>query len=603
MSSIEHQVPMASPPLAETDAGRLRLRSLAGLQYLRRRALVNTLQGKLSSAQWQLWMALFTSLVFWCGLYVVFRGGFELLERNQLVSSFLVELLFGVYFSTLLMMLVFSTAIILYAGLFDSDETRLLLVRPIPADFVFGLKFQESLFFSSWGFVLLGSPMLVAYGVTVSAPIAFYFLAAIYLVAYCLLPASVGSLICLGVTALIPRRKNEILAAGVVIGLLLGGLFLFRAWRAATSSNMWLLQLLQQMQLSNLPFLPSHWISKGLLAATFPGGLPRSLFFLGVLISNSLLAYLIASWAYAQRYRYAYDRVHSHNFFRKRRESNWLPAVVHRTFGFLPAPVRVLIVKDVRTFSRDPVQFLQLSIFTGLIALYIVLLSRVTHYAEHPYWRNMISFLNLSVMALFLTVFTSRFVFPLLSLEGQRLWILGLCPIGRDSIMWGKFVFSAAGAILLTSGLMLLSTLILNFDALLVAVQLTLVLILGCGVSGISVGLGARFANQKERDPSRIASGIPGTLNLVVSLFFIVFVISSIAVPYHFYSLTLTPDAEQAEAVRHVQKLRVPGGDGMPWADFRIWLTLSLSLCVAAGLTAVLLPMRLGIRAFRKMEV
>jgi len=603
MSSIDHPVPISPPAVPATSAGGLRLRSLSGLQYLRRRALINTLKGKFAGAQWQLWMALSTSIVFWSGLYIMFRGGFELLERNQLVSSFLVELLFGLYFSTLLMMLVFSTAIILYAGLFNSDETRLLLVRPIPADFVFGLKFQEALFFSSWGFVLLGSPMLAAYGVTVEAPLAFYFLATIYLVAYCLLPASVGALICLMVTALIPRRKKEMILAAVVAALLLAGFMAFRAWRAASSSNMWLLQLMQQMQLTNLPFLPSHWISKGLLAATFEGGLPRSLFFLGVLVWNSLLAYLIASWAYAKRYRHAYDRVHSHNFFRKRRDSTWLPAVVNRMFAFLPAPVRVLIVKDVRTFSRDPVQFLQLSIFTGLIALYIVLLSRVTHYAEHPYWRNMISFLNLSVMALFLTVFTSRFVFPLLSLEGQRLWILGLCPIGRDAIMWGKFVFSSAGAILLTSGLMLLSTLILNFDPLLVAVHMSLVVILGCGVSGISVGLGARFANQKETDPSRIASGIPGTLNLVTSLFFIVVVITSIAVPYHFYSLTLTPDAEQVEAVRHVQRLRVPGGNGLEWNDFRPWLAGSLSLCVALGLAAVLLPMRLGIRAFRRMEV
>jgi ABC-2 type transport system permease protein len=422
-------------------------------------------------------------------------------------------------------------------------------------------------------------------------------------VAYCLLPASVGALLCLLVTVLVPRRRNEFVFAAVVAVLLAGVLFSYRAWRAAANSDVWLLQLLRQMQVGNLPFLPSNWISKGLLAATFPGGLQRSLFFLGVLVSNSLLAYLIAAWAYARYYRYAYDRVHSHNFLRKRRERSWLPGIVNGVFGFLPSQVRVLIVKDVRTFSRDPVQSLQLLIFTGLIALYIVLLSRVTHYAEHPYWRNMISFLNLSVMALFLTVFTSRFVFPLLSLEGQRLWILGLCPIGRDSIMWGKFVFSAAGAMLLTSGLMLLSSLILDYDPLLTVVQFTMVLILACGVSGISVGLGARFANRKETDPSRIASGIAGTVNLVTSLFFIVLVISAIAVPYHFYSLTLTPDAEQAEAVRHVQRLRVPSGDGLPWDQFRIWLAASLGLCLAVGSAAVLLPMRLGIRAFRRMEV
>ena len=31
-------------------------------------------------------------------------------------------------------------------------------------------KFQEAMFFSSWGFFLLASPMMIAYGIVVGAP-------------------------------------------------------------------------------------------------------------------------------------------------------------------------------------------------------------------------------------------------------------------------------------------------------------------------------------------------------------------------------------------------------------------------------------------------
>ena len=38
--------------------------------------------------------------------------------------------------------------------------------------------------FSSWGFLLLGSPMLVAYGISVQAPTAFYGIFFLYLISF-----------------------------------------------------------------------------------------------------------------------------------------------------------------------------------------------------------------------------------------------------------------------------------------------------------------------------------------------------------------------------------------------------------------------------------
>ena len=63
-------------------------------------------------------------------------------------------------------------------------------------------------------------------------------------------------------------------------------------------------------------------------------------------------------------------------------------------------------------------------------------------------WVNMVSFLNLSVVGLLLSTFTTRFVFPMISLEGRRFWILGLLPVRRTTILWSKFFFAAGGAII-----------------------------------------------------------------------------------------------------------------------------------------------------------
>ena len=50
---------------------------------------------------------------------------------------------------------------------------------------------------------------------------------------------------------------------------------------------------------------------------------------------------------------------------------------------------------------------------------------------EWPY-QNILSLLNLCAVALLLCTYTGRFVYPLLSLEGTKFWILRLLPLERS---------------------------------------------------------------------------------------------------------------------------------------------------------------------------
>ena len=155
--------------------------------------------------------------------------------------------------------------------------------------------------------------------------------------------------------------------------------------------------------------------------------------------------------------------------------------------------------------------------------------------AQTPYWRNLVSFLNLSVTALILSTFTSRFIFPLLSLEGRNFWILGLLPLRREQILWSKFVFSSAISLFATEALVVLSDLMLRITPVMIGLHVGMIAVLCLGLSGISVGLGARLPNLRETDPSKIAAGFGGTLNLLVSLVFIFAIVTALALPCHLY--------------------------------------------------------------------
>ena len=142
------------------------------------------------------------------------------------------------------------------------------------------------------------------------------------------------------------------------------------------------------------------------------------------------------------------------------RSGCWIGCCIDLLF-FIPWHTRVLMVKELRIFRRDPVQWMQFLIFFGLLALYFVNIRRFTYNAQYS---ALIGFLNLAVVGLILSTFTTRFIFPMVSLEGRRFWILGLLPLSRDTILWAKFLFAAAGSFIPCSTLVLLSDSMLGIE-------------------------------------------------------------------------------------------------------------------------------------------
>ncbi len=209
--------------------------------------------------------------------------------------------------------------------------------------------------------------------------------------------------------------------------------------------------------------------------------------------------------------------------------------MIARLLSFVHPGTRLLIEKDFRTFRRDPSQWGQVVLFTGLLVLYFTNIRRMFVRDIEWVYQNGISALNLCAIALLLCTYTGRFIYPLLSLEGRKFWILGLLPLKRAQLLWGKFAFSTTGGILLAGSLMLLERFDVEMpiDAILLH-QLTVV-VLTAGLSGLSVGLGACMPNFRESDPSKIAVGFGGTLNLVMGLGFLLMTLALMAGPWHLF--------------------------------------------------------------------
>lgn len=595
------RVPAALPFAAERET----------MARLRRRLLQGNILKKFRTARLRLGLIVVLSCCFWIGLYIIFSRGLEF------VASFgnLKTTIFNTYFTALMLMLTVSSGLIMYSGLYRSEETRFLLTLPIRGETIFAHKLQEAVWFGGWGFLLTSTPMLVASGVNagdpghpLGAPWYYYPLMLAFLVSFMYIPANIGALVCVLVVSWLPRRRRQFLIMGIVVIL---AIMAWIGWSAfhvhpQVFSSGWFRDLGDKMAYTQQRFLPSYWLCAGLLEAEQNQLYPElivqpwseSLMYLAVLISNALMCQLIAVKIAGVRVRPSFQRLQAEvSVTQQPKASSGRPILIENqrspwAFGesWFPATrqLRILILKELRIFCRDPVQYIQFVLFTGLLALYLVNLKKFPYEGEQA---TMIGFLNLAVVGLILSTFTTRFIYPMISLEGKRFWILNLLPVDRGMILVAKFLFAAVGSWIPCALLILLSDWMLDVPRWMIWLHQLLMVELCFGLSGLAVGLGALMPDLREEAPSKIAAGFGGTLNLVLSALFILVLVLLTAVPAQMGSLT---ERGQWQVVAN------------SWIG---WLGTEESLWIAQGINALLAlaaswgTMRLGIRAFRQQGI
>ncbi len=561
------------------------------LQGLRWRLFCNSLSLLLKQSWLRPATVLYCCLIIWVMLFSVTWFGFREVKTRFpefALDSGLIEHLFALFFCTLTIFLIFSTGLILYSGLFTSTESQFLMSTPMPDDQIFAYKFQGAVAFSSWAFVLLGSPVLLSYGWHVGngAPLYFYVVLPIFFLGFLLIPGSLGALACLVIVNLMPRQRRHIL---IGLGILVTAAPVVWAyyWARETrelgvGSRTWFESLLGQVALFGGRLVPFQWIAGGIRAAATDRA-PQMAYYLALVWANGLFCYLVAVYVAKHLYRRGFNRLASGGTLRRRYGGHWLDRVLQKILFPLDAQTLVLIVKDFRTFRRDPAQWFQIAIFLGMGSIYFGAIRWYWEQDIERHFKNGVSTLTLIATSFLMCAYTGRFIFPMLSLEGKKFWILGLLPLDRSRLMMGKFVFSALGCLVVGETLIVMSNLMLDMPWLIVVVHALTIGFLGLAFSGMSVGLGACLPNFRESDPSKIAVGFGGTVNLVISLGLLGLVIALTAVPLNIV-YGRDPDGELLLAA-------------VPWTA---WGAMALGFGMAGA--AIWLPMSAGIKNLRELE-
>ena len=451
----------------------------------------------------------------------------------------------------LLTLLVVSNILVAFATFYRSREVPFLLLRPIPFPVFFLGRFSQTVAFSSWASAFLGGPVVLAWGLETGAPPLFYLALFPFWLPFVALPAAVGTSIAhLGVRLLAGRRPRWGLLLGGAGAAAIGLLSRLRL-RAPDLSDVDTFQaVIENLGRSQSPWLPSQWLTRGLLSAG-RGDPGEAAFQLFLLTANAVFFVWVATLIAERTFPIAWSNLQGGGRSSRRRGRGPID-MVERALGFLPPADRALVTKDLRAFWRDPTQWSQFLVFFGLMGLY---LANLPDPAKLPgTWRDWATLLNVAASLLILASLTTRFVYPAVSLEGPRFWMLGLAPISLRRIVWIKLGLACGTTGLFTIALGVLSAVRLQMPASLAALTLASLAAATVGLCGLAVGLGSLFPDFDEDNPSRIVSGMGGTLCFLLSMVYVLVVTLALALvvfgdPIRSSGVDLDPGAALAAAL------------------------------------------------------
>jgi ABC-2 type transport system permease protein len=472
--------------------------------------------------------------------FSLFYYGLKFVAKFPGLGAALTERLLYTLFAFLFALLLLSNLVISYTNLFRNRETQFLLSLPVSTQTIFRWKFIESVILASWAFLFLIAPLLVAFGLVRDLPWHFYPLTVLLIGLFIILPGVFGAAAAIVIGRHLDRKNFQLLLVFLAVVVLA---FVAFWWQTAPVDDDLLDKrtlealdkLLAKTRFTMFPLLPSYWLSSAILQWA-EGITNGALFFAAVLLSHTLFFGSIALTKFGNLFYDTASAVQSRAggvfklklFSRTARDSS-APGFLEKLFAkffWLAPDARALAVKDLRMFWRDTTQWGQSVMFFGLLGAYIINLRNFTHQLTSPFWINAVAYLNLGACAFNLASVTTRFVFPQFSLEGRRLWIVGLSPMGLPRIVLVKYWLTSLLSLVVTLGLITLSCWLLKMSPRDIAFFGAVVTVMTFALNGLAIGLGVLFPNLKETNPNKIVSGFGGTLCFVLSS---VYILASLA--------------------------------------------------------------------------
>lgn len=486
----------------------------------------------------------------------------------------------------LLSILGVSNLIAAFSTFFLADDLPALVTRPVPQSSLYLARLAENGLYASWMTVTFAAPFFVAAGLVMHAPPSYHLTWAIALPLLATFPTALAVIVAVLLGRVLSARRTRQLLTLLAVIVFTVLFVLFRQLEPERfvdpNQRAPLLEVLGSLQSSPTPWLPSAWAADALWSRLSPMGeaVGHPLLRLGL---GAIALVFVGAWVFRATFATAFSRaqegqggVADSDGQRAPRAHRQLPALARALAerGGHDRPARALARKDRRVFLRDTTQWTQLLLLVALVAIYVVNFSYIRSAGDSGIIpRQGLHFINLSLGGFVAVAVCVRFAFPAISLEGRAFWIVLRAPLPMLEVLRGKQRSLAIPLASLVALLVAVTSVWLGSGLLLTAVAVLTVVPLTLGLSGLALGLGARFPRFHIDNAAKIATGLGGVLYMLSGLLLLMVVVM----------LAVGPTLGLVQWVEHDY---LPGG-------------IQRGLGVLAALAAIGLPLVVGRLAVR----
>lgn len=480
--------------------------------------------------------------VFAYATYLFTSSTIKYLLEDVKIGIFLLHRFIFVVLFIFFMAVNIGNIVVSYSTLYRTTEVGFLMTKPVSFVKLFLIKFFDNFFYSSSTLLLVITAVVFGYAEYFKLP--WYFIP--FSITFLILPfmfiaGSLGAIVLL----LILR-----FAARIGIKKVLG--LLFGIYGTATISFYYFsspVELVNKVfeyfpNLNNyfgfledpaIRFLPNYWISEALYWIV-SGNFTAALWYVYLMDVISILIFILALFLakiwYYKTWLVSLDL--PTNLVMKRKSRNKIFSFENDTS--LTPPREAVLKREFLMFFREPSQWTHLLVMLFLITVFISSLGSVDVIIMNAYNTQIktLVYLIVYLFNVFLIASLSlRFVFPLVSLEGETIWKIRSSPLNYKKLLITRLVIYFSIIFLIGQLLNFFSN--YRFSIQLVVISQINTFFVTVTLVALNFGMGAIFANYKERNPIRIASSQGASLTFLFTIIYLVFLIILLFFPISNY--------------------------------------------------------------------
>ena len=472
-------------------------------------------------------------ILFAIGTFYFTQNIIAYLMEDVKIGMFLLHRFLFVVLFIFFMTVNIGNIVVSYSTFFKSKEVAFLLTQPVSFVQIFIVKFFDNFFYSSSTLLLMVSAALTGYTSYFNLPWLFVpFSIIVLILPFMFIAGTLGAIILLVIMRFAAsfgiKKVLFTIAALYAFAIILFYIFsspvqiVTRVFEYFPNIN----NYFGFLESPVIKLLPNHWVADSLYWIS-SGKYLAAGWSVFLLIVFAILFYLLALFL-AKKWFYKSWLIFlnlSNELAVKRKKFRLSAFSFEKKSSFKPKR-EALVKREILMFIREPSQWSHFLVMTFLITVFVLSISNIDVLllnAFNVYLKTLIYLIIYMFNVFLIASMSLRFIFPLVSLEGETIWKIRSAPLNYKKLMLTRLTIYFLVILIIGQILNFVSN--YQFSIVLAVISQLNTAFVTITLVSFNFGMGAAYANYKEKNPIRVASSQGASFTFLFTIIYLVFLI------------------------------------------------------------------------------